>query len=384
LLGRVVAIKVLRPEIALHPQFAGRFLQEAKAAAEIDKQIRGKTSKGYQEVGATATTPAPAPAARYSRDPPRPPAQRRFTATPPRLDDAPTQPSAGMMDMRYDTMRTMALALVAAGSLLGSACGDDSTPPAADSTSSGDDTGTTTNVSATSQSTSATVTTTTGADSTTGMADGSFLDPSTSTGTEPPNPQPNGSQCTGPDDCETMFCYEVPMFGGLCSECLTDEDCGKGTCSIDLNMGYAICTDGSLGVMCSTDEGCMGDLVCSELVNTGGIFPANFCSECRDDDVPCAGGDICSPVYDLENIAGYMGCVTPGSVENGGGCPLNGVVGDGTVCMSGACGVAQLFGLIPIGICGECVDDADCVAMGLTTCEPAVADMSGVTPATCI
>lgn len=35
LLGRVVAIKVLRPEIALHPQFAGRFLQEAKAAAEL-------------------------------------------------------------------------------------------------------------------------------------------------------------------------------------------------------------------------------------------------------------------------------------------------------------------------------------------------------------
>jgi hypothetical protein len=35
LLGRVVAIKVLRPEIALHPTFAGRFLQEAKAAAEL-------------------------------------------------------------------------------------------------------------------------------------------------------------------------------------------------------------------------------------------------------------------------------------------------------------------------------------------------------------
>lgn len=34
-INRVVAIKVLHPQIAMHPQYAGRFLQEAKAAAEL-------------------------------------------------------------------------------------------------------------------------------------------------------------------------------------------------------------------------------------------------------------------------------------------------------------------------------------------------------------
>ncbi len=34
-LGRIVAIKVLKPDMAAHEQFAGRFLQEAKSAAEL-------------------------------------------------------------------------------------------------------------------------------------------------------------------------------------------------------------------------------------------------------------------------------------------------------------------------------------------------------------
>ena len=34
-LGRIVAIKVLKPDVATHEQFAGRFLQEAKSAAEL-------------------------------------------------------------------------------------------------------------------------------------------------------------------------------------------------------------------------------------------------------------------------------------------------------------------------------------------------------------
>lgn len=287
--------------------------------------------------------------------------------------------------MHYESIRSKALVLLAAGSLLSLACGDDSSPPpAADSSGGNTSTSTGSSVSATSMPTTAG--TTVAADSTTGMADGSFLDPSTGT-TGRPDPQPNGSPCKGEGDCESEFCYENPLMGGgVCSECLTDEDCGEGTCSVDFMLGYAVCADGALGLMCNTDEGCMDELVCAELINTGGMFPLDFCSECRNDDVPCTDPtQTCSPIYDLQNFAGYFGCVDPGSVENGGGCPVNGMVGDDTVCNSMRCGVATLFGPIVVGVCGECLDDADCVAMGLTTCQaPEVDLMAGITPATCI
>ena len=287
--------------------------------------------------------------------------------------------------MNYESTRLKALVWITVSGALSLGCPADDPPPVADSSTGEVDSSTSASsvsVSASGQDTIGSADSTVGVDSTTGMADGSFLDPSTST-SGGSNPMPNGSPCMGEQDCESEFCYDIPMLGGVCSECLTDEDCGKGTCAIDA-VGYAICTDGSIGLMCSSDEGCMGELVCSELVDTGGVFPANFCSECRDDDVPCMDGQICSPVYDLQNLAGYLGCVDPMSVENGGGCPINGVMGDGTVCMSGACGVATLFGLIPIGVCGECVTDMDCVDIGLTTCTPPSADMAGIMPAVCV
>lgn len=288
--------------------------------------------------------------------------------------------------MHFDSIRLGPLAWIVVAGLLGSACGDDSNPGGGADTTGGDTT-TTTNattgstISATGQAdaTEGLDTTAGGSSSSsTGMADGSFLDGnSTDDGTMP---QPNGSQCSDAVECESGYCYQIPMLGGVCSECLVDTDCEMGTCSLD-PVGYAVCTDGSLGVMCSSDEGCMGELVCAELINTGGLFNADFCSECRDD-VPCAGDQICSPVYDLENFAGYLGCLDPGSVPNGGGCPLDGLSGDGTVCQSGLCGVATLGGIIPVGVCGECLTDMDCVAPA--TCQPPSADMMGLQAATCI
>ncbi|MEM9460675.1 MAG: hypothetical protein AAGF11_41280 [Myxococcota bacterium] len=287
-------------------------------------------------------------------------------------------------------MRSKALVMMMAASLLTLACGDDSSPPAGES-SGGDDTttaGTPPTPGTTSIGMSSADSTTGAVDSTTGMADGSFLDPSSSSDDAPPEPQPNGSPCMEEAECESGFCYPNPLEGGgICSECVTDEDCDEGTCAIDFTgSGYAICTDGALGLMCTTDEGCMGDLVCTQLINTGGFIPDEFCSECRNDDVPCPDPmQLCAPVYDLANLAGYHGCVEPMSVENGGGCPLDGAVGDGAVCMSGLCGVAMLGGLFPAGVCGECLTDADCMMMGLTTCQPPEADlMAGVTGATCV
>lgn len=289
------------------------------------------------------------------------------------------------MVMHYDGMRRLGLVCLAASSLFGPACGDDEGPAGVDTTEgeatgSSSTSGNTISASGMAEGTSLDSTGGTTAGSSTGMADGSFLDPST-TDAPPPVPQPNGSQCTDASECDSGFCYQVPMLGGVCSECLTDTDCAMGTCSLDPQVLYAVCTDGSIGVMCSSDEGCMGELVCSELLDTGGLFPLNFCSECNDA-TPCADGQICAPVYDLGNFQGYLACLDPGTVPNGGGCPLDGMTGDGTVCQSGLCGVADLFGLVPLGVCGECLTDMDCMAPA--TCTAAVADMSGLQGAVCM
>ncbi|MCR9165085.1 MAG: hypothetical protein ACE37F_21565 [Nannocystaceae bacterium] len=219
----------------------------------------------------------------------------------------------------------------------------------------------------------------TGDDGSTGIDDGGFIMPDTGDETSV-DPQPNGAQCSGADECESGYCYTIPQAGGVCSECLVDQDCGMGTCSLDA-VGYAICTDGSQGVQCNTDEGCMGELVCTELIDTGGIFNASFCSECGPQ-LPCTDGQLCTPFYDLENLGGSFICADPGSVDNGQGCPIEGGEGVGEACASGHCGVAALLGFAELGVCGECSVDEDCPMDG-QTCVPAEAGMGGLVPAFC-
>lgn len=218
-----------------------------------------------------------------------------------------------------------------------------------------------------------------GEDGTTEADDGGFITPETGAETSV-DQQPNGAQCTGPQECDSGFCYSLPQVGGICSECLVDQDCGEGTCSLDA-VGYAICTDGSQGVQCNTDEGCMGDLVCSEIIDTGGIINASFCSECGPQ-APCTDGQICTPFYDLGNLGGSLICADPGSVEDGEGCPIEGGEGVGEACASGHCGIAVLLGLAELGVCGECSTDEDCPEMG-QTCVPPEAGMAGLVPAFC-
>lgn len=214
-------------------------------------------------------------------------------------------------------------------------------------------------------------------DSSTTSDDGGFISPETGDDTAT-DPQPNGAQCAAAPECESEFCYVIPQVGGVCSECLVDEDCDTGTCSLDA-VGYAVCTDGSQGNMCNTDEGCAGDLVCTELIDTGGIINANFCSQCGPS-APCDDPQICAPIYDLGNLGGYFACSDPGTVENGQGCPLT----DGdSACESGHCGLANLFGFAELGVCGECNVDADCPEKG-QTCVDAEAGMGGLTPAFCM
>lgn len=269
-----------------------------------------------------------------------------------------------------------------------SACSDDGTGGASGDGSTGADTSAgdasvsaTVGMSSTSASTTATSSTTATTDDSADVTDsGGFINPD-SEESGPTAPGPNGSQCASNEECESAFCYTIPMLGGVCSECLTDSDCEMGTCAIDAAAMYAVCTDGSIGNMCDSDEGCAGALVCTELIDTGGLFNASFCSDCGPS-APCEGEQVCAPVYDLDNFAGYFTCVDPASVDNGGGCAVTGGVGDDAACMSGHCGVVDVFmGFVQIGVCGECNSDADCVEPA--TCTPGSAGMGGLMGSTC-
>lgn len=271
-------------------------------------------------------------------------------------------------------------------------CSDDGTLPQSEDSSTGnvDSTGAvsmtastgTAGMSSTSATTSATSDDATlSASDSGGTADsGGFINPE-SEDSGPDGPQPNGGGCANNEGCESGFCYAIPQIGGVCSECLVDSDCEAGTCAVDFAAMYAVCTDGSIGNMCNSDEGCAGDLVCTELIDTGGLFNASFCSECGPT-APCAGDLVCAPMYDAAAFTGHFTCVEAASVPNGGGCPIADGVGDGAPCASGMCGVADVFmGLVQLGVCGECLTDDDCEAK--MTCVPANVDMNGLMGAAC-
>lgn len=211
---------------------------------------------------------------------------------------------------------------------------------------------------------------------------GGFINPESGGETAGPGPQPNGGQCESNEGCDSGFCYVLPMIGGVCSECLMDSDCEMGTCALSVDVMYAVCTMGELGDMCDSDEGCMGELVCTQLIDTGGFFNASYCSTCGPT-LACEGTDVCAPIYDAMGIGGQMECAAVGSVPNGGGCPLDDQgMGDGTVCMSGICSVADAFmGFVQLGVCGDCNSDDDCTMPA--TCTPAAVDMGGITGSVC-
>ncbi|MBC8074177.1 MAG: hypothetical protein IAG13_38010 [Deltaproteobacteria bacterium] len=290
--------------------------------------------------------------------------------------------------MRNYSGQVNVLALASLVALL-AACSDDGGPGAGGSSSdsgndsSGPESATITQgMSSTSASTSAGT-----ASSTTDPGTGSsedtagFISPDSGGESGPMLPGPNGAECASNDECESEFCYQIPMLGGLCSECLMDADCKAGTCAVDFTAMYAMCTDGALGNMCDSDEGCMGDLVCTQLIDTMGLFNANYCSECGPT-APCEGEQICSPTYDASGISGHFSCAEPGSAPNNAGCPIEDGMGQGEVCDSGHCGVADVFmGFVQLGVCGECSVDGDCVDGG--TCTPAGSGMAGLMGAVC-
>jgi hypothetical protein len=205
-----------------------------------------------------------------------------------------------------------------------------------------------------------------------GMDSMSFIGPGSS---GPVGELPNGGFCMTDTDCMSGHCAGIPDIGGVCSECTMDADCEVGTCVFEISAGYSVCTDGSVGVDCMTDEGCAEGLVCAPVF---GDFSPTRCSECRAD-VPCPDGQSCAVNTDNGLLDAYLGCVDNGTVPLGETCPVVDGVGNGAICASGECGVIDFFGF-QLGVCSECDSDADCPD-GQSCSSPGFDGM--LTPGTC-
>lgn len=213
-----------------------------------------------------------------------------------------------------------------------------------------------------------------------GSEDGGFINPTSAEGGGEPGPL--GSMCARAEDCISTFCYSIPQLGGVCSECLVDGDCSSGSCSIEFQRGYAVCSDGGLGRMCNSDDGCQDGLVCVELFDAGGIVNSRVCSECASDEA--CGENVCVPSYDFGTFSGYFSCVPPGSVETDRGCNVVNGEGDDSECLGGHCTpVALLNGLVTLGVCGDCELDEHCPEEG-QRCDPASASLDGVLGGVCL
>nr|WP_293183531.1 hypothetical protein [Nannocystis sp.] len=192
---------------------------------------------------------------------------------------------------------------------------------------------------------------------------------------------PNDSACTDASGCGCASgkCFIVPALGGFCGECLGDEDCGGGGCTVPNVIGAvgSRCNKGGPG------DGCMSDAVCQDpsaplckpVIEVPGIITVATCGACRSNaDCPDPALHNCSPDYDLAGFTGQYSCKADGSVANNLGCNLGDCLGEplgDRVCASGSCGEANIMGLVKLGVCGECDGPGDCQA-GRSCADPVV------------
>jgi len=204
---------------------------------------------------------------------------------------------------------------------------------------------------------------------------------STSTGEppDPPDPLPNGSQCSSDEECESNQCFVAGVLGGICGECNEDADCVGGGCTPanPITSAPPVCNDGELADGCESTAACMPGLECASILSVPGILDANTCSECLDDtDCP---GQTCQPSYDVPGLTGVLVCVDLGSLADGDGCDL---ATGAAACSSGTCAAADFMMLFELGVCSECQVDADCPG---GTCQgPEIDLVEGLIAGTCI
>lgn len=209
---------------------------------------------------------------------------------------------------------------------------------------------------------------------------------------DPPG-APNGATCSDESGCgcASGTCFLIPIVGGFCGDCLTDADCAPGGCTVPdpLHQVGSFCNMGEPGAGCMSSAVCSSPeaAACSEILVVPSIFTVATCSECASNaDCPMDAPN-CTPVYDLSHFTGVSVCRPDASVPIGEGCsPFEDGAGNplgDPACSSGICGIAQIMGVVDVGICSQCQSDSDC-PNGQTCSEPLV-DLDGeqLVPATC-
>lgn len=218
----------------------------------------------------------------------------------------------------------------------------------------------------------------TGGTGTGGATDGTTTE-NTSATTGPPacldpvEGAPNNTDCADVSGCgcESGKCFNVPILGGWCGECLNDADCAPGGCTVPnpIDGVGSTCNAGEPGAGCETDEVCTDpdNTHCGTLLEVQNIIKVSTCGECSaNTDCSDVKKPNCSPTYDVMKFSGQYKCVEDGSVPNAEGCNLTddgkGEPVGNPACMSGLCGEANVMGLLKVGVCGECNSNADCMA----------------------
>lgn len=190
----------------------------------------------------------------------------------------------------------------------------------------------------------------------------------------------NGQQCMSDFECASGMCFLSGILGGICGDCLGDDDCewgctGPNPLSDPPEGSY--CNMGLLGDGCQMTDACMSPFVCATILDVPGVLLRNTCSECLTD-AECFGG-LCSPDLDITSLDGARLCVAAFSKPLGSFCDLDG--GDNE-CSTGHCGVADINGLLQLGVCSDCSTDDDCI-IGESCVSPTV-DLDGtISPGYC-
>jgi hypothetical protein len=201
------------------------------------------------------------------------------------------------------------------------------------------------------------------------------------------DPLPNGEQCMSNEECESGMCFLAGILGGICSSCLTDEDCEWG-CGLPNPLATpptgAECTDGQLGEGCMSEAACMDpEHFCALIIDVPGVLSASTCSECETT-ADCEAGLVCNISVSIADISGQKTCVEPGSVPDGEFCDID---GDGEEACEFHCASADIMGLVEFGVCGPCtnVTMANEGCMAMETCEDPMVDLDGtVVPSMCV
>ncbi|MBC8072870.1 MAG: hypothetical protein IAG13_31400 [Deltaproteobacteria bacterium] len=185
---------------------------------------------------------------------------------------------------------------------------------------------------------------------------------------------PDGETCEEDQQCASGHCFVVGIFGGVCGECVTDSDCAGGGCTPPNPLASpptpSTCNDGGYGGGCMSDEACADGLRCATVLEVPGVITASTCSECASD-AECDAGQLCAPDIAVLGLTGVYRCVEAGTLANGQSCDFA-TSGDES-CASGHCAVADVMGLLSLGVCSACETDAQCMAP--QECEPPQVDL---------